>query len=219
MPSRKKNIQYYFSVEGETESWYLGRLRELINNEPAATHTVSFDCKIEKDPIKRTKQLNVLNETVVNHWFDRESNEEPHITEFIKTLDALKKSSTLKNKIKYKLGYSNFTFELWMVLHKADCNASLAHRRLYLTPINRAFDENFTELDQYKSEANFKRVLRKITLVNVVRAVERAKVIMKRNEEATLTLHDHRGFKYYKDNPSLTVHESVEKILKDCGLI
>jgi hypothetical protein len=219
MSNRKLNNHYYFSVEGETEKWYLERLKELINNAQTATHTASFDCKVEKDPIKRTKQLNILKETVVTHWFDRESNNAPHPAEFIRTLDALKKSSTIKKYIKYKLGYSNFTFELWMVLHKANCNASLAHRRLYLAPINSAFGENFATLDQYKAEANFKRVLRSITLVDVRTAVDRAKSIMQRNQAVGLTLHDHKGYKFYTDNPSLTIHESVENILKDCGLL
>lgn len=27
--------------------------------------------------------------------------------------------------IKYQLGYSNFTFELWIIVHKTDCNGVL----------------------------------------------------------------------------------------------
>ena len=59
-----------------------------------------------------------------------------------------------QKKIKYALGYSNFTFELWMILHKRDCNGSLTDRRQYLNPINQAFGEKFENLDQYKHEDN-----------------------------------------------------------------
>jgi hypothetical protein len=125
----------------------------------------------------------------------------------------------LVSKLNIILGYSNFTFELWMVLHKADCNTAYAHRRNYLQPINRAYDEQFTELGQYKQEVNFKRVLEKNSLAEVKAAIERAKSIMQRNSENGLVLHQYKGYEYYKENPSLSVWESVETILKDCGLI
>lgn len=219
MAVKKTNIKYYFTVEGETEKWYLDWLKQLINNEPSAVHTVTIDSKKEKNPVKRAKSLTVLSETIVTHWFDYESNDDIHERQFKETLDALKKTSTLKKQIKYKLGYSNFTFELWMILHKRDCNATLAHRRQYLQWINNAFGESFAELSDYKEEANFKRVLKKISLDDVRAATIRAKNIMSRNKEVGLTLHEYKGYKFYKENPSLLVHESIEKILRDSRLI
>lgn len=106
-----------------------------------------------------------------------------------------------------------------MILHKRDCNATLAHRRQYLQWINNAFGESFAELSDYKEEANFKRVLKKISLDDVRAATIRAKNIMNRNKEVGLTLHEYKGYKFYKENPSLLVHESIEKILRDCRLI
>ncbi|MEC0144335.1 hypothetical protein [Paenibacillus alginolyticus] len=104
------------------------------------------------------------------------------------------------------------------MIHKIDCSF-LAHRDHYLRHINRAFGEEFTELDTYKQRSNFQRVLGKISLDDVKAAIRRAKSIMQRNEENGLRLLEHKGFKYYTDNPSLTIHESVERILKDCGLM
>ena len=43
---RKENQIYYFSVEGETEKWYLDWLQNTINAEPAAKYTVKLDGKI-----------------------------------------------------------------------------------------------------------------------------------------------------------------------------
>jgi len=85
------------------------------------------------------------------------------IQQFIDTFDLFKATSKLGKQIKYNLGYSNFTFDLWMVLHKSNCNTSIAPRRQYLTTINRAYDENFQSLDQYKHENNF------FTTLSVVR--------------------------------------------------
>lgn len=50
-------------------------------------------------------------------------------------------------------------------------------------------------------------------------AVARAKDIMvmrKRNGDEEISLYT---YKYYKDNPALTIWQSIEKILKDCGLL
>ncbi|NHN35534.1 RloB domain-containing protein [Paenibacillus agricola] len=128
-------------------------------------------------------------------------------------------TNTEGKQIKYHLGYSNLTFELWMVLHKEDCNAHVEHRSLYLRNINSAFDEDFTELKTYKQEGNFKRILRKLTLNDVKEAIRRANRIMQRHEENGVRPHEYRGFKYIRENPSLTVHESVAMILQDCGLL
>lgn len=219
MAKMKPNRKYYFTVEGETEQWYLQWLQKKINSEMTSKHTVTLDCPIQKNPLKRAKSLIVTGKTVITHICDYESNEEVHTIQFQDTLAAMKKSELLGKQIKYKLGYSNFTFELWMILHKMDCNGTLTHRKNYLVPINRAYNENFENLDQYKHEANFKRVLGKITLTEVKEAIIRSKSIIKRNAENGLTLHQYKGHKYYKENPSLAIWEAIERILSDCELL
>jgi hypothetical protein len=128
MAKLKLNRKYYFTVEGETEQWYLQWLQERIRNEATAKHTVTLDCPIQKNPLKRAKSLNVTREIVITHICDYESDEEVHTTQFRDALVAMKKSESSGKQITYKLGYSNFTFELWMILHKIDCNGSLTHR-------------------------------------------------------------------------------------------
>lgn len=54
-------------------------------------------------------------------------------------MDRMKQAMSIGKQIKYKFGYSNFAFDLWIVLHKIDCNGALPHRRGYLAYINRAF--------------------------------------------------------------------------------
>lgn len=122
MALRKSNKTYWFTVEGETEQWYLDRLKHLINAEDAATHTVVIERKVEKRPLKYAKTVTNTTNIDITHWFDYESSEPEHIDQFNKSLSELKESSGIGKKIKYHLGYSNLTFELWMVLHKIDCN-------------------------------------------------------------------------------------------------
>ena len=70
MGNRKSSKKYFFSVEGETEEWYLLWLRDLINSTDHAAYKVSIDCKIEKDPLKRAKGLVNTSKTEIYHFFD-----------------------------------------------------------------------------------------------------------------------------------------------------
>jgi len=218
---RKETKKYFFSVEGETEKWYFDWLKNKIKTDPQAKYEVSFDCKIEKDPLKRAKGIVSIGKTEITHIFDYESNESSHVQLFEATLDRMKESESSKvgKSITYCLGYSNFTFELWMILHKCDCNGILSNRDQYLIPINRAYGESFENLDHYKREDSFKRVLNKLELQNVRDAIRRSKSIMQNNQASGLILQKYRGYSYYKENPSLSIYEIIEKILKDCKLI
>lgn len=185
----KSTKKYYFTVEGETEQWYLKWLQDRIN------------------------------ETEVWHLSDYESDDPIHTKQFTETMDNMKAAKEVGKQITYKFGYTNLTFDLWIILHKADCNASYTHRKNYITPLNRAYGEQFEYMKEYKHEDNFKRCLGKLELSNVIEAVNRAKRIMVRNEENGYKLLQYKGYKYYKENPSMAIHEIIGKILKDCELI
>lgn len=134
-------------------------------------------------------------------------------------MDNMKKAQSIEKQITYKSGYTNFTFDLWIILHMMNCNTSYSHRKQYVTPINRAFGEKFENMDEFKKEANFKHCLSKLQLSNVIDAINRAKKIMQRNQENGYILHQYKEYRYYKENPSLSAWEAIEKILKDCELI
>jgi len=157
MLMRRESITYYFSVEGETEKWYLEWLQNSLNAEPDIPCAVKFVSKIQKNPLQYTKGLNIIQKTEITHLFDYEGGEDC-VSNFQNILSLMKNAQTSKS-ITYRCGYCNFTFELWMVLHKADCNGLLANRYQYLPLINRVYDEHFENLDHFKREDNFKRVL------------------------------------------------------------
>ena len=161
MVKRKTTQKYYFSVEGETEQWYLKWLQDCINNTEGAVCKVSIDCPVKKNPLKHAKYLSVTRKTEVYHFFDYESDESVHVQNFHDAMDNMKKAEQLGKQIKYKSGYSNFTFDLWIILHMADFNAFYTHRKQYIIPINQAFGEKFENMDEYKKEDNFKRCLKK----------------------------------------------------------
>lgn len=216
---RKETRKYYFSVEGETEKWYLDWLQKTINAISESKYNVKLDAKIQKDLLARVKGMTLLEQTEITHVFDRESEDSIHTKQFQETLDRMSDAEQLGKDINYKLGYSNFTFELWIILHKADCNGAKTNRKQYLSDLNKAYGEKFEDLNEYKRENDFKRILKKITIEDVISAVRRAETIMKRNEESGYRLQQYKGFSFYKENPSLSVWEIVREILSECGII
>ena len=110
----------------------------------------------------------------------------------------MKEAQNIGRQIKYQLGYSNFTFELWIILHKIDFNTPLNHRSQYFSFINRAYGEQFNNLDDYKRENNFKRILKKLTIDDVREAIKRAKDIMNKNKENGYIL-SHKGLMLFND--------------------
>ena len=111
------------------------------------------------------------------------------------------------------------SFDLWMILHKQNCNAALAGVNNYLSHINNAFGAKFESMKKYKEEANFKRCLEQLQLEDVVTAILRAKTIMQRNERDGYPLTRFKGYAYYLHNPSLELWQPIEQILNDCGII
>ena len=63
MANRKSTKKYFFSVEGETEHWYLKWLQDTINHNEHAAYKVSFDCPVQPDPKKRVKSITITGKT------------------------------------------------------------------------------------------------------------------------------------------------------------
>lgn len=213
----KKNKKYHFSVEGETELLYRKWLEKLINNSECA-YSVSFYVKVKKDPLSFVKGLSIQSETKVFHLCDYESDEPYHQEQFKWTMDRMREAEKQGKQVTYQFGYSNFTFDLWIILHKTDCAGAFADRHQYLSKINAAFSENFENMDKYKKKENFERCLSKLTIDDVCRAVERAQKIMDHNKVSYSEI-EYKKFNYYRENPSLEIGAIIGKILKECKLI
>lgn len=214
----KESKRFHFSVEGETEYWYLKWLSKSINASPDAKFKSSFDCKIEKDPLSRAKGISILGETEIFHIFDRESEEPGHVRQFEMTLRRMKEAEGIGKTITYTLGYSNLAFDLWMVLHKSDCTGFLNYRHQYLNPINSAYQECFSSMDEYKREGNFRRLLAQLTLDDVRSAINRADGIMEMHRRNGRPEQRYGKYRYYTINPSLSIGDVVKSIFKQCKI-
>ena len=109
--------KYVLTVEGETEQWYFIWLRDQINGFEGRKYNVSIVPKVQQSPKSFYKGTNSKVTPEVIHICDVESTDDHHIEKFENILKEMKEADRQK-KIKYQLGYSNFTFELWMILHK-----------------------------------------------------------------------------------------------------
>ena len=218
MTNRKENISYTFTVEGDTEKWYLDWLEKQINACSDAAYKVSIASKKEPNPMSYAKTVNRMTKPQVIHLCDVESNEPDEVKRFQAVLSELNEAKKEK-KIQYTLGYSNFTFELWMILHKSDCNRVLTHKKQYLDLLNRAYGTKFASLKQYKEKDEFSKCLNMLTLKDVCDAVLRADKLMAANERDEKAKTKYKGFSYYTDNPSLTIWEPIRDILKECRLL
>ena len=216
---RKQTLTYYFSVEGSTEKWYLEWLEAQINALDEVKFKVSFKVEVQKNPVSYGKKLTIREKTTVWHLSDIEGSSEDQIRAVEGTLSRLKDTKKLGRDIVYKWGYSNLSFDLWMILHKQNCNAELNCVDSYLSHINRAFDTQFESMKKYKEEANFKYCLGKLSFQEVLAALSRAKEIMRRNERDGYQLTRSKGYAYYIHNPSLDLWQPIETILRDCGLL
>lgn len=217
MQTEKRTLKYFFSTEGETEVWYLKRLEELINSSPNSTCKVSF-CIRKDSPRSFVKKLSILNKVDIFHFFDVESVEPEYEKRFIGVLDNMKLAEKFGKNIKYISVYTNLTFELWIILHKMDCNGCVSDRKKYLSYINKIFNTNYEALKEYKEEKHFKQILNQISIEDVKNAVLRADKIMQENIRRGYTLNKHNNYSWYKENPSTEAGNVIAKILNDCGL-
>lgn len=217
-PTRVTSNKYTFSVEGQTERLYLEWLQQQINNCPDATHKVLFSIAVEKDPVRLIKRSNIISKTTIYHLCDYEEDTAEYIKRFESTIDKMIAARNTK-QIQYELGYSNLTFELWMILHKMDSNNAYTDRRQYLGAINRAYNTSYLSLDDYKHENNFKACLAQLSLDDVRAAVKRADRIMDQRANNGCKPVRYRNYPYYRENPSLTINDVIRTIMKDCGLM
>lgn len=210
--------KYVLTVEGETEQLYFQWLREQINQIQSRKYNASIVSKVQQSPRRFYKGTNSKVTPEAIHICDVESTDKFHIDKFESILGEMAEAKKQKN-IKYQLGYSNFTFELWIILHKIDCFGSFSDRKQYIVPIQKCFDKKFNDLDHYKKGQIFKHCLSKLTIEDVKSAIKRADKIEQQNNKNNKKVVKYRGYSYYRENPSLSINEVVKKILTECGIL
>ena len=123
-------------------------------------------------------------------------------------------------KLNFCIGYSNYTFEVWIISHKAHVKYEV-HRKNYYKQINKAFDKSFSDNDDYKHEDNFKSILDMLTLDDVIQnAISECERMRNANiiDNPQLKRSEY-NFDYYLCNPDTSLHEFVKIVLSTAGII
>lgn len=215
--SERRNIKYFFSVEGETEELYFQHLKNLIFEEE--NRIANPVLQIEKcSPSKCVKKISVIHPCTITAVFDVEDNDADHRKRFENTLKEMKAAKRLGKSIKYELSYSNIDFELWIILHKKDLFGTVGNKEQYLKIINQIYGSKFESLSEYKVERNFSQILSKITLDDVKAAVTRAEKITSQRKSEDTPIKT-CGYEWFDKNPALSVHCIIKKILSECGVL
>lgn len=216
MKQRLQRNEYFFSVEGETEVWYLKHLQGLIHNNESRKIDPIITVK-KTTPMKFLKTFSSLYQSTVTAVYDVEEPVDGQNFQFESILKEMNDAEKAGKSVKYELGYSNIDFELWVILHKKNLFRTIVNKEEYLKEINTVFSTHFKRLSEYKVERNFKSILNQITLEDVKEAINRADIIEKQRNIDSVQINS-CGYKWFPKNPSLSLHKSVNKILKDCGI-
>ena len=209
--------QYIITCEGETEVLYFKHLKSLINMIPNKPQMTAIP-EVEVNPEKKAKSIRSQFERTWYHIVDKETCKECDEKTFEKRITSFYNIGKNNKKIETVLGYSNVSFELWLIMHKSDKKPSVHCAENYWKTLKKIYKLNDVEsFNDYKSEKNFNKVLAQIELEDIKNAIKRADNLERiNNREGILRT---SGFPYFENNPSLSVHNVVKMILEDSELI
>ncbi len=220
---KKESRQFFISVEGvNCETMYFEHVAELIN-QSNSTYNLKI-CPRKSSPLEfakqtayRTRDRNRNSLLPYIHIQDIEDyHDEFHRAKFYKLIDEIRITERLY-KISYALGYTNYTFELWMLLHVAKMDYQVQGRKAYLQPINKWFKKNYSSLDEFKRKTEFEKILNEfVTLDSVKLAVQRAEAIVLNNTVEHKSKEIYKGFAFFHDNPDLSLHNIIKLIFETC---
>lgn len=216
-----KSLYYYISCEGETEIWYFDWLKEQINNHPNVKRKVSFSTHKGTSPTSYAKSNRSVG---VKSKFcrvqDIEDYDDTHIKNFDNLCKATKQASKLLKSCEFSIGYSNYTFEVWILAHRQQV-PMIVDRFKYYQHINRVYGFQFLNNDDYKKEKNFKALLKLLSLNDVINnALPECARIRQHNENFNQNLKRQcTGFTYFITNPDTTLDKFVQSVLVDAGIL
>lgn len=224
---KKESRQFNISVEGvNCETMYFVHLAKLINNSGRNNYNLKVNPK-KMTPMEYAKRNayrpvdNKKNGENLPYFHIQDIEDYYDDFQRKKFFGIIKEMRTAEKEfgITYELGYSNYTFELWMLLHVADVFHFVQHRRNYLSLINRHFNKNYSVLDDFKQREEFSSILDEfITLDSIKDAISRAERILEINDNLNKVKEEYGKFAFCRDNPDISVHKVVRTIFDVRGV-
>lgn len=197
---------YRCIVEGQQEDIYLHHLATLLTEFPNIV--VKFNTS-EGNAYELTKSYVEYDSACL---FDYDFNK----TEFemnlaiCAQLDRTNQKNNKKQSARVFHAYSNVCFDLWLLLHKKDWFSPVLSNDAYVKDVIELY--NLPKDSDIKEKKVMKRIVSQISLLDIRCAIDRAKRICERKIAEDAICID--TIKYY-DNPDLSIHSFVEKVLLD----
>lgn len=207
--ARKPELLYIVGCEGKNqETKYFEKVQEIINSIPSRKCNVLFDfaepfggdplCVVERTV---TKSIGKTNKAAI---FDYDGKKKKY-----------EQALELANDNKIDIRNTNYCFDLWMILHKEDYFVQVSHQDDYADELRRVYglpsDANI------KKEANVELAVNKISLQDIISAIQRAEWIESINSENTPNVTEIKQLPYY-DNPDTQMHVVLKKIFRKAGI-
>ena len=217
---RKEKFSPILTYEGDTELAYFEHLAQLIQSDENRCFNLSFLKKDKsRSPLILAQRTPMPYQVKWYHIIDKESDIETNRQAFLNVLSECKQVKKTKRNANLILGYSNVSFDAWILLHKMNSLPNVESQQEYWTHLQREFNlNNIQNYNQYKSAKNFQRVLKQITLQDISSAITKAYKIERANEE-NFNIQRHCGFEFFNENPAFSIHKVVEDILKEVKLL
>lgn len=218
-------VKFFISREGETEQWYFEWLQKAINGDARVKNKIEFKFKNVMPSSFSKSNANTFTKEMLNgSCFCRIQDIEDYGNDRLQKFEALLKSNKEAKKMfpkfNFSIGYSNYTFEVWIIAHRANVRAE-ADRKNYYKQINSAYGKSFLDNDDYKHERNFKSLLDMLTLDDVINSAIPRCEQMRRSNVVNFS-HVKRSaynFDYFLNNPDTSLHEFVKQVLLTAGII
>lgn len=214
---------FYLACEGHTERWYFEWLQKQINSDPRTVNPVEFKYKnVSPSSFAKSNAGAFTKSLLGNCSFctvrDIEDYDDFHYGKFKDLLKSNKDARSLMRKVPFYIAYSNFTFEVWIIAHKMQV-PSVMHRSEYFKAINKAYDTEFLDNDDYKHEKNFKGLLKGLSLDHVI---DNALAECARFKSYNAQFHADKkrslyGFDYCLNDPDTTLDDFVRIVLRYAG--
>jgi hypothetical protein len=217
--------KYFISCEGETEWWYFEWLQQQINARVSPSNKIEFiHKKVSPSSFAKSNSGTFTKDMIKGSSFcrieDIEDYSDIHINKLHQLFKSCKEAMKIQRNYLFYIGYSNLTFETWIIAHKMQVPA-IADRKNYYKIINYAFGTKFKNNAEYKHEQNFKSILSSLSLDDVIyKALPECERFKNNNKQNSSDLRrEYAGFSYYLANPDTTLDDYVRMVLKDSALI
>lgn len=205
---RRTQFLCIIGCEGKNqERLYFDRVAELVNSIEKRSHDLIFDYAepYGGNPecvVQRTIQKSIGKENKAS-VFDYDGKKKKY-----------EKAIDLANENNIELGYSNYCFDLWLIIHKEEYMDIVENQDQYA--------EKLRQIYGLDSDANIKKkkrvevMINQINLPDIKNAIIGAEKIAAKNQNRIVNMTPH-GNKYY-DNPDTQMHTLLRFLFEKVGI-